>query len=118
MQKETIGHIIWIIVGIATAIYIVLYNIKMQKITNKMIDIIDDSSKKCKELVKKVKECQNDEELKRVIMQLEAETLKFHDYKKDKKNWPLQSPRIMRHIKEIRAYIIYAKDYKNIRNTE
>lgn len=115
MPKETIGYIIWIIIGIATAIYIVLYNIKMQRITNKMIDIIDDSSKKCNELIKKAKECKNDEELKIVIMQLEAEALKFHDYKKDKKNWPLQSSRIMRHIKEIRAYIIYANDYKKIK---
>ncbi len=108
-------YIIWIIIGILVAIYIIAYNIKMQRITNKMIDLIEKSSAHCNELIKQVKECNSETEINEIILQLENENKRFQDYKNDEKHWPQQKPRILRHIKEIRTYIAFTKDYENMK---
>ncbi|MGN1398793.1 MAG: hypothetical protein ACI4WG_02180 [Erysipelotrichaceae bacterium] len=103
---------IWLLIGVLVLAYIIYHNVKMQRITNKVIEMIDQSKAFCNEIAQKAKT--SDEETKQLLItQLENETNKFAKIKKDKK-YPQQGPRIDRHIREIRSCIALIKDYERI----
>ena len=105
-----VPSIIWIILGIAVIFYIYLHNKKMQDITVKMIDMIEESNKMIDDVLAKVKECDDEETRHQLIGTLEKEAERFLEYEKDEKNWPEQGSRIIKHIKDIRVYVTRAKE--------
>lgn len=103
---------VWVTIGILFAIYIIFYNIRMQKITNRMIAMIDQSKKRCDDLLMQVRNSKSIAEINELIKEFENEASVYLNFKNNKKQWPLQTSRIMRHIKEIRTYITSANEIK------
>lgn len=103
---------IWLFIGLLVFGYIIYHNVRLQRITNKVIDMIDQSKDYCNSLVEEAKSA-GKETKQRLIIELENEINRFSKIKKDK-NFPQQGPRIDRHIREIRSCIALIKDYEKI----
>jgi hypothetical protein len=106
---DTIKSWIWIALAVACLIYLIYRNVKLSRILNEVLSIIDESTQKCEEILAEIQKYSEPKIKREMVTRLIEEERRITNLFSDDKRWKGQAKRIKEYKKTISQYIDTAR---------